>query len=239
MRRILFAVFLVVACTTFAAAGPIEDAESAYQREDYAVAERLFRPLAEQGDAQAQFCLGVMYRNGEGVQPDTQEAVKWFRKAAEQGYFRAQYLLGLSYDMGWGVPKNEQEAVKWIRKAAEQGSFLAQSDMGWKYSFGRGVPKDEREGVKWFRKAAEQGDSSSQHALGARYEMGWGFWGISKDFIRAHMWYSVAAAGMSGSAEKMVMKDRDHVASRMTAEQIEKAQEMARRCQETKFKECD
>jgi uncharacterized protein len=203
MRRILFAIFLVVACATGTAAGPIEDAESAYQREDYALAERLFRPLAEQGDAQAQFCLGVMYRNGEGVQPDTQEAVKWFRKAAEQG------------------------------------SFLAQSDMGRRYSYGWGVLKDEREGVKWFRKVAEQGDSSSQHALGARYEMGWGFWGISKDFIRAHMWYSVAVAGMSGSAKKMVMKDRDHVASRMTAEQIEKAQEMARRCQETKFKECD
>ena len=239
MRRILFTIFLVVACATGTAADPIEDADFAYLHDDYALAERLYRPLAVQGIAHAQFWLGVMYRNGEGVPQDTQEGVNWTRKAAEQGYERAQNSLGLMYARGWGVPENQQEAVKWIRKAAEQGNFLAQSDMGWRYSYGRGVPKDEREGVKWFRKAAEQGDSSSQHFLGARYEMGWGFWGISKDFIRAHMWYSVAVAGMSGSAKKMVMKDRDHVASRMTAEQIEKAQEMARRCQETKFKECD
>ena len=67
MRRILFAVILVVACATGAAADSYEDARSAIQRGDYAVAARVFRPFAEQGDAQAQFNLGVMYEKGQGA----------------------------------------------------------------------------------------------------------------------------------------------------------------------------
>ena len=66
--RILFAVLLVVVCATGAAAGPAEDADSAYQRGDYALAERLFCPLAEQRDAKAQFNLGLMYEYGPRAQ---------------------------------------------------------------------------------------------------------------------------------------------------------------------------
>ena len=95
MRRFFFAVFLVVACATVAAAGPAEDADSAYQRGDYALAARLFRPFAEQGHAKAQSNLGVMYSKGQGVPQDYAEARKWFRKAAEQGHPQAQYNLGV------------------------------------------------------------------------------------------------------------------------------------------------
>ncbi len=70
MRRILFAVLLVVADATGAAAGPREDAESAYQRDDYALAAQLIRSLAAQGNATAQFNLGVLYANGQGVPQD-------------------------------------------------------------------------------------------------------------------------------------------------------------------------
>ena len=164
MRRFLFAVFLVMACATGAAADSIEEAEFVYDRGDYTQAARLFRPLAEQGIASAQFNLGVMYYRGQGVPQDYQAALKWFRKAAEQGYAGPQNKLGLMYEMGRGV---------------------------------------------------------------------------RRDIIRAHMWYSVAAATLSGDDGKAAMKSRDHVASQMTAAQIEKAQEMARRCQETKFKGCD
>ena len=130
MRRILFAVFLVVACATGAAAGPREDAESAYQRGDYALAAQLLRSLAEQGNATAQFNLGVLYANGQGVPQDYQEALKWYRKAAEQGDADAQYNLGLLYDSGRGVPQNSEEAAKWYRKAAKQGHAGAQYNLG-------------------------------------------------------------------------------------------------------------
>ena len=130
MRRVLFAVILVMACATGAAAGPAEDAESAYQHGDYALAAQLLRPLAEQGNATAQFNLGVLYANAQGVPQDYQEALKWYRKAAEQGDADAQYNLGVMYDNEQGVPQDYQEALKWYRKAAEQGDADAQNNLG-------------------------------------------------------------------------------------------------------------
>ena len=76
MRRVFFAVFLVVACATGAAADSFEDGFSAYDRGDDAQAMKLWRPLAAQGHAWAQHNLGVMYDEGQGVPQDDQEAVK-------------------------------------------------------------------------------------------------------------------------------------------------------------------
>ena len=61
-----------------------ENAADAFEREDYETAYKLFLPLAEQGDADAQYNLGVMYNEGEGVPQDYKEATKWFRLAAEE-----------------------------------------------------------------------------------------------------------------------------------------------------------
>ena len=79
------------------------------------------RKAAEQGHPRAQYNLGVLYANGQGVPQDFTEAAKWFRKAAEQGYAPAQNNLGSLYDKGKGVPLDFAEAAKWYRKAAEQG----------------------------------------------------------------------------------------------------------------------
>ena len=118
MRRFLFAVFLVVACATVAAAGFIEEAEFVYDRGDYTQAARLFRPLAEQGVASAQFNLGVMYARGQGVPQDYQAALKWYRLAAEQGDASAQNNLGLMYEMGRGARKDFIRAHMWYSVAA-------------------------------------------------------------------------------------------------------------------------
>ena len=77
---------------------------------------------AELGDVKAQFNLGWVYGNGQGVAKDEAEAVKWYRKAAEQGDAKAQFNLGLMYANGQGVAKDDSEATKWFRKAAEQGN---------------------------------------------------------------------------------------------------------------------
>ena len=79
----------------------------AYDRGDYATALREFKPLAEQGDAYAQYNLGVMYDKGQGVPKDYKTAVKWYTLAAEQGDADAQNNLGLMYDEGKGVPQND------------------------------------------------------------------------------------------------------------------------------------
>jgi TPR repeat protein len=80
-----------------------------------------FRKAAEQGHAMAQFNLGVMYANGEGVPKDDAEAVKWFRKAAEQGDAKAQFNLGVMYAEGRGVPRNDVAAYAWMNLAAAGG----------------------------------------------------------------------------------------------------------------------
>ena len=76
---------------------------------------------AEQGEAQAQFNLGLRYRNGQGVDQSHATAVKWYRKAAEQGDAGAQCNLGGMYAQGRGVPQDLSEALRWLRKAAAQG----------------------------------------------------------------------------------------------------------------------
>ena len=117
------------------------------------------RQAAEQGDVNAQYSLGQIYRKGEGVSRDYAKAVKWYRKAAEQGYADAQFKLGVMYHNGKGVPQDDAEAVKWYRKAAEQGNSYAQRNIGVMYHNGKGVKQDTTEAVKWYRKAAEQGNA--------------------------------------------------------------------------------
>jgi len=130
-------------------AGPLEDGLAAYQDKDYAKAIEIWRPLADSGNAAAQFRLGAMYIEGRGVERDDAEAVKWFRRAAEQGDPMAQFNLGASYAEGTGVAKDEAEAAKWFRRAADQGMSFAQLNLGIMYAEGKGVPKDPVEAVKW------------------------------------------------------------------------------------------
>ncbi|HHV6870517.1 tetratricopeptide repeat protein [Haemophilus influenzae] len=94
----------------------------AITREDYQTAFKLWLPLAEQGNASAQFNLGNMYRRGQGVKQDNFEAVKWYRKAAEQGNAKAQVLLGLAYLLGKGVQFNKSLAKEWFGKACDNGN---------------------------------------------------------------------------------------------------------------------
>ncbi|HFC6390643.1 TPA: tetratricopeptide repeat protein, partial [Neisseria lactamica] len=81
---------------------------------------------AAHGNAAAQFNLGVMYENGQGVRQDYVQAVQWYRKASEQGDAQAQFNLGVMYAEGQGVRQDYVEAVKWFRQAADQGLAQAQ-----------------------------------------------------------------------------------------------------------------
>ena len=81
------------------------------------------RQTAQQGDASAQYTLGVMYENGEGVVQNFVTAVKWYRKGAKQGDEWAQYTMGRVYESGQGAPQDMTNAASWYRKAAEQALF--------------------------------------------------------------------------------------------------------------------
>ena len=102
------------------------------------------REAAEQGDAEAQFNLGIVYDFGRGVPEDKLEAVKWYQKAAEQEHADAQVLLSRLYYLGQRVPKNYEEAFEWARRAAEQGNADAQQVIGDMYRKGEGVPEITR-----------------------------------------------------------------------------------------------
>ena len=101
---------------------------AAFERGDYAAALREWRPLAEQGYADAQTALGIMYRNGDGVPQDYVEAVAWYRLAAEQGHAGAQNNLGAMYYNGEGVPQDHVQAHMWLSLAASRGHDKARNN---------------------------------------------------------------------------------------------------------------
>lgn len=122
-RRLMIALLTsgIFACSSVVFADQFEDSIAAYDRGDYANAVRLLRPLAEQGNAQAQNALGALFYNGKGVVQNFQEAVKWYRSAATQGYASAQLNLGAMYYEGKGVPENFIRAYMWLSIAAAKG----------------------------------------------------------------------------------------------------------------------
>jgi TPR repeat protein len=92
-------------------------------KQDYAQAYIWFRKSAEQGNASAQYCLGVLYSNGDGIDRDEVEAATWLHKAAEQGNTDAQVGLGLAYKTGSGVPQDYAQGAMWLRRAGEKEDF--------------------------------------------------------------------------------------------------------------------
>jgi uncharacterized protein len=203
-----------------AVAGPFEDAEAAHGRNDYATALRLWRPLADQGDAKAQYALGFMYDKGQGVPQNHAEAAKWWRLAADQGNTFAQYNLGALYDDGKGVPQNKAEALKLYRLAAEGGNSQAQFNVGVLHFAGVAVPENRVEAAKWFRRAADQGHIGGQVYLALSYATGLG---VPKDNVQAYMWLTLAAA----RGDQDAIGNRNKIARTMTPAQIAEAQKLA------------
>ena len=110
----VFLIATLFLCSTPLHAQSFKQGVSAFNRQNYAQASRIFIPLAERGNAQAQAYLGFMFETGRGVPQNYTEAAMWYRRAAEQGDSLAQYSLGLLYDKGQGVPRDVIEASKWL-----------------------------------------------------------------------------------------------------------------------------
>ncbi len=158
--------------------------------QDASIAVRWYRKAAKQGHVKAQFLLGLMYRNGEGIRQNNTEAVNWLVKAAKQGHVKAQFILGLMYDRGKGVQQDDAKAVIWYRKAAEQGNAYTQWRLGEMYSAGEGVNQDFKEAFKWYQMSANQGDADAQFALGGMYREGQG---VAQNYSLTAIWYHKAA----------------------------------------------
>ena len=120
----IFPVILVLLFGTPAFAD-FQKGMDAANRGDYATALKEWKPLAEQGNAKAQFNLGALYYAGQGVTKNYNAAAKWYKLAAEQGDADAQYNLGLMYSKGRGLIKDYTLAHMWSNIAASQGNKSA------------------------------------------------------------------------------------------------------------------
>lgn len=160
--RLIGALLLLLTLVTAVQAGPYEDGLAAYERKDYAAALRLWRPLADKGNADAQYRLGGLYYRGQGVTQDFAQALKWYRRAAQKGQVGAQLNLGYSYFHGKGVPNDYAQAAKWYRLAADRGNAMAQNNLGVMYARGQGVKQDYVQAYIWCELSAAQGNATAK-----------------------------------------------------------------------------
>lgn len=99
--------------------------QKAFNAQNYDAAFESWRPLAEQGVAEAQYGVGFMYESGWGVERDYGKAFRWYQQAAQQGHVKAQYNLGMLYRNGQGVAQNDALGLYWIQTAADRGDERA------------------------------------------------------------------------------------------------------------------
>jgi hypothetical protein len=149
---------LSVVLTTAGHGAEFAEGFYAYSEGDYETALGIWQPLAEEGDADSQFGMGLLHANGWGVPLDDAAALRWYELAADQGHAEAQYNIGVMYQNGWGVEPNDQEAFKWHRLAAESGFSAAQRSLGSMYANGLGTEVDRIQAYMWFEIAAALGD---------------------------------------------------------------------------------
>lgn len=163
-KQLVAGVAVAIMLTGAAVAGPLQDGMDAYSRGEYDEALRLWKPLADEGLAAAQYNVGVMHATGRGVPRDYSEAMKWYRMAADQGNASGQFNLGLLYASGRGVAQDYAEAVEWYRKAAEQCHADAKYNLGVMHFHGRGVLQDYVLAHLWFNLAASRGHEEAVKA---------------------------------------------------------------------------
>jgi len=189
MNTRLIAILMAAALSGPARAG-WEEAVNAYNNGDYASAAKEFRPFAEQGQATAQYILGWIFQNGEGVRQDYAESARWYAKAAEKGNPDAQYAIGSYFLYGTGVGRDTAQAAAWFRKSAEQGKAGGQYLLGYLLSQGDGVSRNDQEATSWYRKAADQGYADAQYAYALALSSGSG---VERDESEANLWLRKAA----------------------------------------------
>ena len=169
------------------------------------------RDDAMRGDAQAQFELGLRYRQGLDVAEDFELATLWFSKSADQGHPVAQFALGHMCLAGEGMPvPNEAEAAGWFLRSARQDYPPAQDQMARMCSNGIGVPQDDAEAVKWATKAAEQAYAEAQFQLAfllcCKLPRT-----VPADNVGAYLWFSLAAKAGQEKADEFLTTLRNEL----------------------------
>ncbi len=225
MKQVLLAAALA-AGLAFAAQADVATGGRAYLAGDYAKALNELMPLARQGEAEAQYLIGVMHAHGQGVERNYPEAESWYRQAAEQGHEQAAFSLGFMSYNGAGegdnaVAQDYAKALPWLKIAAAAGNAMAQTMLGAMYYEGRGVERDAVTAAKLFLTGAEKGIARAQYAAALMLAQGDG---VERDRVAAYAWFTLLAeTGYPGAA-----KNRDTIAATLTKDQLVEGQARAR-----------
>jgi DNA helicase-4 len=169
-----------------------------YQQEgNYEEALKCYQQAAGASDFVGQYYMGVMYKNGWGIEQSDTQAVKFYNKAASRGHGDAMVNLGWMYENGRGVKKNIDQAIRLYTRAASKGHTTALYNLGdvyWDLS-------NHAEATNWYHKAAKKNHLGAQFKLGNSYRIGLG---VIKDLSESLYWYEQAAHNKHPKAEKIV-----------------------------------
>jgi TPR repeat protein len=184
-RRLTLAIYIVIALLSLAAFWPLVESQrlassgrAAAERGDYAEAIEAWTPLAEAGDVDAQFSLGVMLDRGLGTAEDPVAAAGWYRN------------LGLMYILGRGVEADDAAAARLFRYAADANVPEGLANLGHLYRAGRGVARDPARGYALLRRGALLGNGTA--ALGVAEMLASGE-GVDSDPVEALAWAEFTA----------------------------------------------
>lgn len=163
--RLIFVAALLLGST--AAQASLQEGIDAFHGGNHKAALERFTPLANNGNAVAQFYLGKIYMQGLGAKPDYDKAMSWTRKSAKQNNSDAENFLGFLYYYGLGTPQSYTEAMSWYRKAADAGHVKAQTSLGMMFVNGQGVTEDPVQAYKWLKLAELAGEADAGSKLRA------------------------------------------------------------------------
>ena len=176
---------------------------------------------ADNGDADAQYRLGLRYTNGSGVEQNYQTATAWFDKAADANHAGAQYMAAVNYSTGRGAAENRSKAVRLYTKAANQGHARSQYQLATAYANGLGTEKDLAWAARLYGKSARQGHASAMFSLGVFWATGRG---LPADSVRGLSWIELAVS----NGDKQAPAVRDKLAARMNNHDKEKSRKITR-----------
>ena len=185
LMRFILPFILSVSLSTVHAS-ELEDGFQAFTAGKYEQALRLWLPLAEKDNADAQYNLGILYQKGLGVEKNLKTAFIWYKRASANGHTDAMYNLGIMYNKGRVVYRSPKDALKWWEKAAELGNAAAQFNIGVEYFYGRNKGKDVPKALMWWKKSARQGNKDARAALFKTYSEG--LYGVEKNPQEANRW---------------------------------------------------
>ncbi len=167
-----------------------QDAMDAFNYGDNDKAARILWPLANSGDAQAQYYLAYLMDSGQGLGRDVATAAGFYRKSADQDYLPAIVYMGYISSVGRGILKDEKEAFRWYTRGAQMGDAIAQNNLATMLRNGRPYAKNLPLAAQWFLQSAMQGNMRAQYNLATMYRLGEG---IKQNLAEAVRWYTYAA----------------------------------------------